>query len=57
VEKLAVPPGVHHVVVKNGAAVTLDTVVELKPGERYRLEPAAATALYSALGGTAGARR
>ena len=49
--------GERHVLVKHGGDVLLDIIVEVKAGERYRLEPAVATALYGALGGTATAGR
>jgi hypothetical protein len=42
---ILVPPGRHHVIVKNGNAITLDETIDFKPRERYSLEPKAAAAL------------
>lgn len=40
-----VPPGRHHVIVKEGGAVTLDETIDFRDGEKYSLEPAGAAAL------------
>jgi hypothetical protein len=40
-----VPPGRHHVIVKEGGAVTLDETIDFRERGKYSLEPTAAAAL------------
>lgn len=44
-EDVLVPPGRHHVIVKEGGAVTLDETIDFREKGKYSLEPTAAAAL------------